>query len=134
MGIFYFSNYDKQNKTCAIRILCTAEIPGPAEVNIPAAVTKDGTRYEVARINQSLNCSAIEVLILPETIKEIAANAFAQCENISKIYYLGTAAQWEEIKKATNWDGHFNYELIILGQDESVKPEEEEDTNYGGNL
>ena len=41
--------------------------------------------------------SYVEIVYIPENIKEIKKDAFAGCSSLKKVLYSGTKEQWEEI-------------------------------------
>ena len=50
------------------------------------------------------DCKSLETVYLPETLKEINDGAFAGCSALSEIYFDGTKAQWEKVKKGVKWN------------------------------
>ena len=59
-------------------------------VVIPEGVTRiDGGAFE--------NCTALSSVAIPETVTEIGSYAFSGCADLEKVYYFGTAEQWNSI-------------------------------------
>jgi len=49
-------------------------------------------------------CVELKSVIIPESVTEIDRYAFNDCKQLETIYYWGTKAQWEEIKKGYGWN------------------------------
>lgn len=49
-------------------------------------------------------CNNLASVTIPSTVSYIEDSAFAYCKKLSDIYYNGTKAQWESIKKDSRWD------------------------------
>lgn len=49
-------------------------------------------------------CNNLASVTIPSSVSYIEDSAFAYCKSLSDIYYNGTKAQWESIKKASRWD------------------------------
>ena len=49
------------------------------------------------------HCQNLKHIIIPQSVKRIAKEAFAFSEDLTNITYTGTKAQWEEIKKHHSW-------------------------------
>ena len=83
----------------------------------------------------------IVLVKIPKTIVEIGENAFKGCDNLESFEYEGTIAEWNSIKKGTNWDENVvNYVVIcqdgnldIEGNiiDETQKPDNGDKPNSG---
>lgn len=43
------------------------------------------------------NCNSLRYVVLPKSLVSIGKSALAGCESLSKIYYHGTAEQWEAV-------------------------------------
>ena len=65
-------------------------------ITIPATVTYDGTTYKVTRIgtNACRECSALQEVTIPHSIKSMGDNAFYDCRNLTKTNFAGTVADW----------------------------------------
>ena len=66
-------------------------------------------RWGVSVINVSAfsGCSALETVVLPVTIARIDDDAFANCTNLTHIFYEGSSLEWQRIDfndKNTNMD------------------------------
>jgi hypothetical protein len=47
--------------------------------------------------------SGIESVTIPNSVKKIESNVFAYCNNLKKLIYNGTSAQWNAIEKRSDW-------------------------------
>ncbi len=50
------------------------------------------------------SCSSIESVTLPASVTSICRYAFSWCKSLKNIYFDGTVAEWESIKKGEEWD------------------------------
>ncbi len=50
------------------------------------------------------SCSRIESVTLPASVTSICRYAFSGCKSLKNIYFDGTVAEWESIKKGEEWD------------------------------
>lgn len=50
------------------------------------------------------SCSSIESVTLPASVTSIGRYAFSWCKSLKNIYFDGTVAEWESIKKGEEWD------------------------------
>lgn len=50
------------------------------------------------------SCSSIESVTLPASVTSICRYAFSGCKSLKNIYFDGTVAEWEAIKKGEEWD------------------------------
>ena len=58
-------------------------------------------------------CSSLADVYLPEGITRIGESAFDSCRRLETIHFAGTRAQWEAIKKETDWDAYTgNYAVV----------------------
>lgn len=56
------------------------------------------------------SCSSIESVTLPASVTSICRYAFSGCKSLKNIYFDGTVAEWESIKKGEEWDNNIeNY-------------------------
>lgn len=56
------------------------------------------------------SCSRIESVTLPASVTSICRYAFSWCKSLKNIYFDGTVAEWESIKKGEEWDNNIeNY-------------------------
>ena len=56
----------------------------------------------------------IKEITIPKSVKTIQARAFAECDNLSNIYFDGTIEEWNTIDKKDDWDkSFFNSEWAI---------------------
>lgn len=63
---------------------------------IPDGVTSIGTRAFA-------NCFLLRDVTVPTSVTEIGDRAFDGCPNISKLQYVGTMAEWEQVRKPASW-------------------------------
>lgn len=49
-------------------------------------------------------CDGIKSVTISKSLKSIGKNVFSGCNNLTDIYYSGTKAEWESIKKGTTWN------------------------------
>ena len=86
-------------------------------VEIPSGITVMGTEVEntgsseignpyMGGIGIFENCTSLESIILPSTIKTIYEYAFYHCDSLKDIYYEGSESDWKnvEIRNVGNWD------------------------------
>ena len=50
------------------------------------------------------NCELLTTVVIPESVTKIGSEALGECPALTSIMYLGTKAQWHEIKKHRSWD------------------------------
>ena len=70
---------------------------GLTSVTIPAGVTvigKDAFAY----------CRSIGSIAIPNSVIGIDEDAFSYCSSLTSITFDGTVAQWNSVKKASDWD------------------------------
>ena len=53
-----------------------------------------------------VRCTKLKNLTLTRNVKEIAGGCFNYCESLNQITYEGSLADWNAVKKNTNWDSH----------------------------
>ena len=86
-------------------------------VEIPRGITVMGTEVEntgsseignpyMGGIGIFENCTSLESIILPSTIKTIYEYAFYHCDSLKDIYYEGSESEWKnvEMRNIGNWD------------------------------
>ncbi len=66
------------------------------------AVSPAGDRVTGICKNAFLNATC-QTVVLPESIAEIASQAFYNCADLTEMIYLGTLAQWTAVQKASDW-------------------------------
>ena len=49
-------------------------------------------------------CNSLTSITIPDSVTIIGARAFSCCLSLTSIHYGGTIQQWNNIKKAPNWD------------------------------
>ena len=65
---------------------------GLTSITLPEGITSiEGSVFE--------SCSGLESVVVPEGVSSIGDGAFAHCSSLKDVYYHGTMAQWEAIKK-----------------------------------
>ncbi len=92
---------------CGDHIEITGCIPKTREMIIPSEI--DGLPVTTIREGAFQKNGMLDSLMIPESVVEIKANAFAGCDVLNTIYYKGSAAQWDAI---TVEDG--NQRLIFV--------------------
>ena len=58
------------------------------------------------------NCKSIKTLVLPENLEYIKKSAFYGCSNLSKVFYEGSEAEWEDVLIYPENDSITNAEII----------------------
>ena len=53
-----------------------------------------------------VRCTKLKNLTLTKNVKEIVGGCFNYCESLTTITYEGSLADWNAVKKNTNWDSH----------------------------
>ena len=53
-----------------------------------------------------VRCTKLKNLTLTKNVKEIVGGCFNYCESLNQITYEGSLADWNAVKKNTNWDSH----------------------------
>ena len=53
-----------------------------------------------------VRCTKLKNLTLTRNVKEIVGGCFNYCESLNAITYEGSLADWNAVKKNTNWDSH----------------------------
>ena len=53
-----------------------------------------------------VRCTKLKNLTLTRNVKEIVGGCFNYCESLNQITYEGSLADWNTMKKNTNWDSH----------------------------
>ncbi len=51
-----------------------------------------------------VRCTKLKNLTLTRNVKEIVGGCFNYCESLNQITYEGSLADWNAVKKNTNWD------------------------------
>ena len=86
---------------------------GLTSITIPSSVTSiDSSAFR--------NCSRLTSITIPDSVTSIGDSAFEKCENLTSIYFKGTSAQWNAIKKGSYW----NYDTgsyTVYCTDETIK-------------
>lgn len=59
-------------------------------------------------------CISLTDVTIGVGCKYIADSCFVYCDNLRKITYEGTLAQWEEVGKGSLWDGHGGVQESVL--------------------
>ena len=63
-------------------------------------------------------CSALTSITIPDSVTSIGTNAFCDCSALTDVYYIGTEAEWAQLRESTNYWGneylwnatiHYNY-------------------------
>lgn len=62
--------------------------------------TKAKRRYVEILENAFQDDTKVEWIYIPKTIKKIGANAFQNCDNLKKVSFEGTRAEWDSIEIA----------------------------------
>ena len=69
---------------------------GLTSITIPSKVTKLGA-------NVFRNCEDLESVTIPKSVKTIVNSAFAECDNLSEVYYSGSPEEWNYITVKTDF-------------------------------
>jgi hypothetical protein len=64
----------------------------------------------------------LESVVLRPGLRNIGANLFRYCENLNKLQYAGTMAQWNSVSKDSNWKNGIAT-LEVICQDGGVSLE-----------
>lgn len=89
-------------------------------VTVPSSVTTIGAmafsecqyletvRYggKIISDRMFVRCTKLKNLTLNRNVKEIVGGCFNYCESLNAITYEGSLADWNAVKKNTNWDSH----------------------------
>lgn len=70
---------------------------GLTSVTIGKGVTSIGT-------SAFYNCTGLTSIIIPDGVTSIGSYAFQGCSGLTRIDFNGTKAQWEAIRKGSNWN------------------------------
>ena len=65
-------------------------------------------------------CTSIVSVTLPQSVKTIGASAFANCSNISNVYFNGTIDEWLKISFADYWSNPLSNEASLYIEMEKV--------------
>ena len=84
-----------------------------------SALTAVTVPDRVTEINKGAfyGCSSLADVYLPEGITRIGESAFDSCRGLETIYFAGTRAQWEAIKKETDWDAYTGNYAVVCADD-----------------
>ncbi|MBP5755558.1 MAG: leucine-rich repeat protein [Clostridia bacterium] len=84
-----------------------------------SALTAVTVPDRVTEINKGAfyGCSSLADVYLPEGITRIGESAFDSCRGLETIYFAGTRAQWEAIKKDTDWDAYTGDYAVVCADD-----------------
>lgn len=63
------------------------------------------------------DCNSLESITIPTGVKEIKADAFKGCENLTDVYYEGTTAEWGSISISTNNEYLTNAKIHCMAGD-----------------
>ena len=117
MSSFYFWHW----RICVLMRLNKGAFAysGLTSITIPDSVTSIGTYAfyrcsgltsitipnSVTLIDSSAfrNCSNLTSITIPSSVTLIDSSAFEGCKNLTSIYFKGTSAQWNDIKKGSDW-------------------------------
>ena len=68
--------------------------------NLSSYTIQSGTIFLGGVFNQ---CSRLVSAVIPESVITMGNGAFGYCSSLTSIKYRGSASQWSEIKKGSNW-------------------------------
>lgn len=60
-------------------------------------------------------CSALRSITIPTSLQSIGTEAFFRCDRLSKVSYLGTKKQWENVTKGDRWQGIIKSVICVDG-------------------
>lgn len=103
----------------AIAVRAFSQCTSIISIEIPDSVTEIGSQafYECSNLQSAVlpanlteigtymfyQCNALKSVTVPVSVTAIGERAFAFCAKLQTISYNGTAAQWTEITKTSNW-------------------------------
>lgn len=99
-----------------LKITCIAEKSFTSSDIVCIVLPNSITKIERLAFNE---CKQLKEIMLPESIQEIDLYAFAACSQNLKIYYDGTAAQWECVNVNRNAFFRTTYELVFCDSNKS---------------
>ena len=73
------------------------------------------------------NCKDLASITIPDSVSRIGSSAFMWCDNLTDVYYTGTETQWTDIRIDTN-----NAPLINATMHFNAEVQEQEDNNTAG--
>ena len=123
--------FDKMKNTCAIIGICgkyyknqlyipekygnvvVAKIHESALAN-QTHLNEISLPFYLTRIEKNTfkNNKSLQTVIIPRTVSRIKRNAFKNCKGLKTIMFLGTRAQWRDIKKSRRWDNNTGVYVI----------------------
>lgn len=88
------------------------------KIVLPPVVSYSGVYYPATGIAESVfaGATALETIVIPGTVANIGANAFANCTVLKDVYFGGTKEEWEAVQVAEGNDVlddatiHYNYD------------------------
>ena len=99
-----------------------AEFPNACVMDLQTV--KEDVTTEIETGQCELACKNIQIVTIPESVTSIGEGAFAGCENLTKIIFNGTRAQWNAIEKDAYWNyGMGNYTVHCTDDPELVGDE-----------
>ena len=85
---------------------------GEGITNLPSYIFEYCTAVTQVKLPETLvsfspnafnDCKVLNNLLIPRGVSEIMKDNFNRCNNLTDIYYLGTAAEWEHIKNSDSF-------------------------------
>lgn len=58
------------------------------------------------------DCSSLTSITIPDSVTGIGGYAFHNCSSLKDIFFDGTEAQWQAIRKGTDWDNNTGYYTV----------------------
>lgn len=88
------------------------------KIVLPPVANYSGVYYPATGIAESVfaGATALETIVIPGTVANIGANAFADCTVLKDVYFGGTKEEWEAVQVAegndvlANATVHYNYD------------------------
>ena len=93
--------------------------------------------------NAFFDCQGLESITIPSSVTSIGIGAFSDCTSLAKIYYDGSAEEWDSIVKGDDWDlyagentadGSYSVEYSLPETEEPATEEQTTDDSSTENI